>query len=72
MDVFPICMGDSAREHLGMDTPLHSVFRVDLTRMCRYEVETYWMGPSSVKVANGLYPFHLLDFISLAAIPSAA
>ena len=35
-------------------------------------VRTYWMGPSSVKIASGLYPFHLLDFISLAAIPSAA
>jgi len=65
-------MGNEASEHLGMDAPLHSVFWVNLTRMCCYEMGTYWMGPSSVKVAEGLYPFHLLDFISLAAIPSAA
>jgi hypothetical protein len=31
----------------------------------------YWMGHSSVKV-TGFYRFHLLDFISPAAIPSAA
>jgi hypothetical protein len=55
-----------------MGAPLLPVSGVNLTDGVVLMVGTYWMGPPSVKVASGLYPFHLLDFISLAAIPSAA
>lgn len=59
--------GEGVSEKRWVDLP--RTFRVNLTRFLKWDL-TGWVIPLSR--LRQIYRFHLLDFISSAAIPSAA